>query len=135
MDLKQSDIILIMLGTNGGHSMMEETEANQAYEELLRRITEDVPSAQLYLLTPPHATTNREMSNSGYSEQVRTAAEYVRNLAKKRNLPLIDVAGYEEFCEANEYKYQSNDGLHFVEAGYRELARFVAQELRIPREN
>lgn len=129
-DLEGSDIILIMLGTNGGHSIQEDTEANRAYRTLVRKIKEDVPQAAIYLLTPPHATDNPELSNCGYSEQVKTAVEFVRNLAVEENTGLIDIAGYAEFSLENEWKYQSNDGLHFVERGYQELASFIAQKLR-----
>lgn len=129
-DLEGSDIVLIMLGTNGGHSLEKDTEANRAYRTLVRKIRADVPQAAIYLLTPPHVTDNPELSNCGYSEQVKTAAEFVKNLAEAENTALIDIAGYAEFSAENEWKYQSNDGLHFVERGYQELASFIARRLR-----
>lgn len=130
VDLQGADIILVMLGTNGGHSECEETEDNRAYLALLALLKRDAPQAGLVLLTPPHATQDPHMSNCGYSDQARAAAAFVRREAKKQGLALIDVGRYEAFCAENESRYQANDGLHFVEEGYRELASYIAQNLR-----
>lgn len=130
IDLEGSDVVLIMLGTNGGHSIEKETPANIAYESLIEKIKKDVPGAALFLLTPPHATQNPEMSNYGYRKQAEIASKYVKRLAEIKNLPVIDVWGYKEFCDENESIYQPNDGLHFGETGYKELAHFVAEELK-----
>lgn len=85
---------------------------------------------KIFLLTPPHATQNPKMSNYGYRKQVEIAAKYVKKLAQIKNLPVIDVGGYKLFCDENESIYQPNDGLHFGEMGYRELAHFVAEQLK-----
>lgn len=131
VDVKGADFILVMLGTNGGHSITQDTESNRAYISLLELIRKDAPDAKLVLLTPPHATENPEYSNCGYSEQVQEAVIFVRQTAEKLKLPLIDVAACDKFCEENEAVYQANDGLHFVEAGYRELAAFLAQQIKM----
>lgn len=130
VNLQGADLILVMLGTNGGHSVSEDTEDNRAYLALLEQLKQDAPGAKLVLMTPPHATQNPEMSNCGYSDQAREAAAWVRRAAEKQGLALIDVGRYEAFCAENEYRYQANDGLHFVEEGYRELASFVAGSLK-----
>ena len=59
-----------------------------------------------------------------------SAEKAVRQIAEDLKLPLIDVFGFEEFCEENTSKYQSADGLHFNEAGYKTLAEFIFQNLK-----
>lgn len=130
VDLTGADFILVMLGTNGGQSSTEDSEENRAYITLIDTLKKDAPQARLVLITPPHATQNPEMSNCGYNPQVQEAAAFVRQVATKEGLPLIDAGRYEVFCAENEPIYQANDGLHFVEAGYKELAAFVAGKLK-----
>lgn len=130
VDLKQADVILVMLGTNGGHSMTGESEADLAYIELIQCIMKDSPAARLVLITPPHATRNPAYSNCGYADQAEVAAQFIRKFAKKEHLVLFDLACYGSFCEENEVLYQANDGLHFVKEGYRELAHFVGRKLK-----
>jgi DNA-binding FrmR family transcriptional regulator/lysophospholipase L1-like esterase len=130
VDLAGADVVLVMLGTNGGHRASAVTEENIAYEELIGEIRADAPEAKLILLTPPHATENPEMSNCGYHKQVQEAAGFVRQFAEREKLPLIDVAHYDRFCAETENIYQANDGLHFVDAGYRQLAAFLAERIR-----
>ncbi len=126
-----SDVILVMLGTNGGqHPTDLSTHENQCYHQLIEHCRADAPQAVIILCTPPHVTTDPAFSNCGYASQVEDAVAFVRRYAKTYNIPLIDVAAYPAFCAENEKLYQANDGLHFVEEGYRVLAAFIAQEMQ-----
>ncbi len=130
-DVSGSDVILIMLGTNGGqHPTDLAAPENQCYHELIEHCKADAPHAKIILCTPPHVTVDPAFSNCGYAPRVADAVEFVRLYAKTYDMPLIDVAAYPEFCAENEKRYQANDGLHFVEEGYRVLAAFVAEELQ-----
>ena len=82
------------------------------------------------MLTPTHVTVNPEFSNCGYIDNVTSGAEFTRLLAKEENLPVIETNLIPEFSAENEKIYQANDGLHFVEAGYRVLADFIEKEMR-----
>ncbi len=131
IDVKCSDVIIIMLGTNGGQHPTDMTvKENAAYKELVELCKKDAPEAKIVLCTPPHATEDPEFSNCGYAPQVNDAVDFVRLFAKTEGLPLIDVAACPEFTAENEHIYQSNDGLHFVEAGYKALAKFIAENLK-----
>lgn len=130
VDLRQADLVLIMLGTNGGHSTSGDSETDRAYLELIQRIRTDVPDAEVVLLTPPHTTRNPVYSNCGYADQAEIAAEFVRKTAEQERIPLIDTARNPLFCEEKEILYQTNDGLHFVKEGYFELANFISRELK-----
>ena len=128
---KGSSIILLMLGTNGGvHPKDDNSPENSALRALINACRADVPEATIVLCTPPHATENPFYSNCGYALQVRDAVEYVRVLAEKENLPLIDVASCPDFTAESEAVMQPNDGLHFGLEGYRVLAMFIAEGLK-----
>ena len=125
-----ADVILLLLGTNGGLDPDADTAENAAYLTLLDELAEAAPNAALVLLTPPHATSNPAFSNCGYAPQAEKAAAFVRAVAAAKGLPLVDLAACPAFTAETEAVYQANDGLHFVEAGYRVMASFIAAELR-----
>lgn len=130
VNVENSDFILIMLGANGGFSGKENTQHNADYKKLISLLRKDVPNAKIVLLTPTHVTVNPEFSNCGYIDNVTSGAEFTRLLAKEENLPVIETNLIPEFSAENEKIYQANDGLHFVEAGYRVLADFIEKEMR-----
>lgn len=130
VDTKDVDLILVMLGTNGGNSAKEETPGNADFRTLLSLLRKDMPGAKIFLCTPPHVTENPAYINCGYAEQVAAAGEFVRLLAREEDLPLIETALCPDFTVENEKIMQPNDGLHFTEVGYRTLAAFLEKELR-----
>lgn len=125
-----ADIIVVMLGTNGGLDPAVATDGNRDYASLITAMHKEAPQAHIVLCTPPHATKDPTMSNYGYAPQVEKAVEFVRAFAKEKQLPLIDVAACTEFSAEAESVMQPNDGLHFSEIGYRTLAAFIEQNLR-----
>lgn len=120
-----ADYIVLLIGTNGGHSATKDTPDNIAYEELIRLLEQEAPEAKIFLCTPPHVTVNPAMSNCGYAPQVAEAAAFVRALAGRKGLSLIDLAADDTFNDDNEDVMQPNDGLHFSETGYRALASLI----------
>ncbi len=130
VDIHGADLIVIMLGTNGGHDPGQDTPANAAYREIVKLCRRDAPGAKIYLCTPPHATENPEMSNYGHAERVKAAGAFVRKLAAEENLPLIEVAQCGDFTSETESVMQANDGLHFTRLGYERLANFIYQSIR-----
>ena len=124
-----SDVIVVMLGTNGGLSPREETQGDRDYVTILSYLHRDAPQAKIYLCTPPHATENPACSNYGYAEQVRDAVEFVTAYAKKHGYPLIDVYHSGLFTAENESVMQPNDGLHLSEIGYRTLADYIFKRI------
>ncbi len=128
--VRDGDIIIILLGTNGGLDDRQDTPGNRAYEELVSRCRLDGGKAQIVLCTPPHATKNPAMSNYGYAPAVEKAVGFVRQFAKKQQLPLIDLAQCPAFTDRTESVMQPNDGLHFTQAGYRTMAEYIFAGLR-----
>lgn len=129
-DVSGADIVLIMLGTNGGLDPMIETQGNTDLIELISLIRADAPRAMTVLITPPHATENPEYSNCGYMANVVKAQKYVKKLSKELSLQLIDLGAFNEFNSETEKIYQPNDGLHFTEKGYKTMADFIEKELK-----
>ena len=130
IDVKGSDIILIMLGTNGGLDPDKDVQGNSDYLEIINKCKTDAPNAKIVLCTPPHATENSSMSNCGYAQRVNNAVAWTRKTAQKLGLYLVDVADCKEFCAENESKYQPNDGLHFSKKGYEVLAKYIFDALK-----
>lgn len=130
VDVKGADIVLIMLGTNGGQSGEGDSEENRAYAELVQRVCADAPEAKIYLLTPPWATDDPYWSNCGYLPQVLEAQAFVRRFASEEGLPLIDIAKDPRLQKGFENWFQNNDGLHCTELGYQKIAERVWLNIR-----
>lgn len=124
-----ADKIVICLGTNGGHSMTEETEDNQAYLLLIDRLRAEAPGAEIYVCTPPHVTEDPSYINCGYAPQVRAARSFVKRLAAEKEVRLIDLGTDPHFTAETEAEMQPNDGLHFTEKGYQTLAGVIAEAI------
>ncbi len=130
IDVKGSDIVVIMLGTNGGNTPHADTQCNKDYIEIINLIKRDAKNAKIVLLTPPHATVNPEMSNCGYAQNVEYAGEFAKHTANELSLGIIDVGASDQFNDQNEDVMQTNDGLHFTEIGYKTLAEIVSSGLK-----
>ncbi len=129
-DISDADIILVMLGTNGGLSPVDDTECNKDYEILVQKIRNDASKATVFLITPPHCTNDPKKVNYGYKENVDNAVAFVRNYCKRTNTNLIDLATCKDFCAETEDIMQPNDGLHFGKTGYETMAKFIADKLK-----
>lgn len=130
VDIKNSDIIIVMLGTNGQLDPDCDIQGNRDYKYLIDAFKKEAPSAEIIVCTPPHVTENPEYSNCGYAGQVKKAVDFVRNFAKRENLPLLDLALCPHFTAESEKEMQPNDGLHFGLAGYEKLAEYIFTELK-----
>lgn len=127
--VKGAERIIILLGTNGGHSVTEDTEDNRAYRELIRRMQKEEPGAVICLCTPPNATTVPGKFFFGYAPHVAESVRFVRKLAEEMSLPLIDLAASPRITPETEDELQPNDGLHFGEKGYRVLAEEILRRI------
>ena len=131
IDLHGTDVVILMLGTNGGQSAKGTSAEDRAYKDLVKRIQHDVPGSRLFLCTPPNATVNPIYSNCGYAPQVAEAVAFVRKYAAERKLPVIDLAASSKITPEAESVLQSNDGLHFTDEGYKVLAEEILSGLNV----
>lgn len=129
VDVSDSDVIVIMLGTNQG--LKNGTHAAN-YRKLVGKVQREMKEgATLILVTPPHVTEVPGKPNYGHNAAVIVGAvEFVRDYAASAGLPLIDAYRDSPIQEENESRYQPNDGLHMVDAGYKAFAEFMAQEIQ-----
>ncbi|MCR4615676.1 MAG: SGNH/GDSL hydrolase family protein [Clostridiales bacterium] len=130
VDVAGSDIIIVMLGTNGGMSGKQETEGDRDYDTLIKRLMEDSRGAKVVICTAPRATVDASKPGFGNAERIADANDFIRRYAADNNIPLIDVNSVKEFTEENEPVMQPNDGLHFGRTGYQVMANFIADKLR-----
>lgn len=130
VSVKGADLIIVMLGTNGGLDCEKNVPGNDDYDRLIKLIKSDAEGAGIVLCTPPHATTNPDMSNCGYAPRVEKAARFVRRYAEENKLDCIELAKCGMFSDENEPVMQPNDGLHFSEAGYGVMAVYIKDELK-----
>lgn len=130
VNVKDADIIIIMLGTNGGMTPYEDTEQNKDYYELIELLEKD-SKGKIYLCTPPHVTSDKRFIANGFGPTVEKASIFVRETAKKYNLSLIDVAKSDRITAEHEDEYQGNDGVHFIEKGYEVLAEEIYKGLKL----
>ena len=130
INLHDADIVILMLGTNGGQTEKGTSPEDTAYIRLVEYILKDAPKSKLFLCTPPNATVNPEYSNCGYAPQVAEAAAFVRKLAAEKDLPLIDLAASKRITPKTEAALQGNDGLHFTDEGYKVLAEEILAGLK-----
>lgn len=129
-DVSDANIVIIMLGTNGGLDDQVCTQGNKDYDELIHTVLKDAPNAKLFVCTPPHVTEDKEMSNYGNAEQVNKSVKFVRKYAEEHNIDCIDLADCKLLCADNEAVFQPNDGLHFSEAGYAVIAVMIKDALK-----
>ncbi len=129
--LSGSDVIIVMLGTNGDLDTTDpNAKGNLDYTVLLEKCKSEAPLSKIILCTPPHVTENPNLIGFGLAQRVSMAQEYVREYARKNKYPLIDVALCEDFTAENESIMQPNDGIHLSKEGYYALARFITKELK-----
>lgn len=130
VDVTGADVVVIMLGTNGGLDPKTDTQANADYRKIVEKCKEQSNGAKIAVVTPPHATNNPEFSNYGFAPRVNAAVDFVREFAKVNDVYLFDLANTDLFTDENENVMQANDGLHFVEIGYKTLAEYIEKEIR-----
>lgn len=126
IDISDSDVILVMLGTNQGLAGM----MRKQYKTLIQTLLEDKkPGAKLILITPPSATTDSNKINYGYYDNVLSANASVIALAKEKGLIYFDALKDSPIQPEVEDQYQDFDGLHMNAAGYLAFAEYIAAEL------
>ena len=132
VSVKDADIVLVMLGTNGGLPLVGDRSNYDAYLSLANNLKNDVKKgARVVLMTPPPATTDESKVNYGYAPNVASAYAGVYKIAGNLSLPVFDVYRDAGFSDENEALFRPNDGLHFAGVGYGALAAFAANELRL----
>ncbi len=127
-----TDIVIIMLGTNNGLSDTLESDTAYSnyndyadtetgnYAKIIEYVTEKTAgNAKIILMTPP-VTTRRDY--------IAATSNVVKKLAAKYGLDVIDVNASCGVTDYNLRKYMPVDELHFHAEGYKLLAAYVSMK-------
>lgn len=129
------DVVLIMFGTNGGltvNTLATDVEPYTNWNDyadtncgdyckLIEYIMEQTKNhAQIILLTPPYSSYTEGQTNT-----VIETEPVVRAIAKKYNLPVIDVLNESGMGKFNASTFRPHDGCHFNAKGYHRLGTFI----------
>lgn len=124
----EADIVVFMMGTNDSKEYNWHSE--EAFREDLEAMLDSYGSSELYLCTPAKAyfvkgyTGNVTMFDI-QPEVVDTIAEVVRDVARERGYPLIDIHA----LTAENPQWFSADGVHPDKAGAEAMAQAVYEAL------
>ena len=83
IDVTGADIIILLLGTNGGNTPEGNSDCDLAYKEIIKLCQEQSPKAQLFLCTPPHATTNPKSLILDITKTLKTPQFSLKTLQKQ----------------------------------------------------
>ena len=131
IDVSTADIIIILLGTNGGQTPTGTSPDDLAYKQIVETCMKQAKKPKIFLCTPPHATTDPSKSNYGYYPNTKNAYEFIMMYSKECGLDVIDLFNDNHFNDDNEDIMQPNDGLHFSELGYKTLAEVIYEHIKI----
>ena len=134
------DAVLIMFGTNGGltvNTLATDVEpytnwsdyANTNcgdYCKLIEYIMEQTNNhAQIILMTPSYSSYTTEQTNI-----VIESESVIRAIAKRYNLPVIDVLNESGMGAFNASTFRPHDGCHFNAKGYHRLGTFIGSRVK-----
>lgn len=134
------DVVLIMFGTNGGltqNTLPTDVEPYSnpddyadtnvgCYCKLIEKIMTDTQNhAQIILLTPPYSTYT-----SKQEQLVIDSEPTIRAIAKRYQLPVIDVLNECGMGKFNGNVFRPHDGCHFNAKGYHRLGTFIGSKVK-----
>jgi lysophospholipase L1-like esterase len=134
---KLYDVVVIMLGTNGGLTdtlatdvVPYSTPTSYADTETgwYCRLIEDIivktnSKAQIMLCIPP--VTNR----TGYVSNVASCRIVVPKIAERYSLPIIDLYGTSGISKFTETYFQPSDKLHLSKEGYKRIGTVIGSNI------
>lgn len=137
-----TDIVLIMFGTNGGldpDTISTDVEQYNNYADYadsgvgnMCKIIEWVMekthnNAQIILMTPPVNWT--EGAEYRYTRVLNTVP-VVKKIASRYSLPVIDVFNESGMNRFNGSAFRPIDGVHFNAHGYQKLGTYIASKIK-----
>ncbi|MBM6615643.1 SGNH/GDSL hydrolase family protein [Desemzia sp. RIT804] len=140
IDYTQHDIMLIMLGTNGGltDTLLEDTTITDGqtyldyadtntgdYCKIIEHAMNQNKALQIILLTPPHVGDMRPLNKTN----AQNTKPVVYKIAERYKLPVIDMdkAGFNDY---NQSFFQPIDQLHFGLEGYKRMGTYIGSQVK-----
>ena len=121
-DLAPTKIVL-MIGINDINGGLSKTTIVKNYEEILSRISENLPSTEVYCMSilPVNETLNKHLNVDvkKTNNTVREVNKEIDKLAVKFNYTYVNLFPY--FSDENDMLHEkySVDGIHLTDAAYR----------------
>ena len=129
----EADILVFMMGSNDSkpENWQGEEKFREAYNKLLDSYLSNDKKPNVYLCTVPTANFPEGITEglTNYDVQplyVETVADIVRDIAKERNLPLIEINDLTE----NRRDLFGKDNVHPNEDGAKAIAQAVYEAIR-----
>ena len=126
--LKQADLknIYIMLGSNG-IAWLDINDMVSEYAEFLESVKQELPDANIYIVSIPPVTAERETGEQPIANtDIDAYNQKLLELANKDGSYYIDLNAY---LKGSDGKFPSesaaDDGMHFVKSTYDEMMKFV----------
>lgn len=133
------DVVLIMLGTNGGltDTLATDVEPYSNYNDyantntgcyckLIEKIMEKTNNkAQIILIIPPYHRYSEEKY-----QQLQDVRKVIPKIADRYCLPVIDAYSKSGMNAFNGTVFRPSDNLHFNPKGYQKLGTFIGSEVK-----
>lgn len=118
--LTKIETVIFNNGLHGWH-LDDETEYREYYEKAIKFLLKEFDGKKIFLvLTTSVADAEREA-------RVNLRNDAVKKLAKKYNLPIIDL--YSTSVEYAEFRL--DDGVHYSGVGYNEFACKILKDIKV----
>ncbi len=128
--------IFLLIGTNDISHHVGADSIAKALDKLITLIKKECPNTQLYLqsLLPYNNDFKRYKNLFGEENTVLYGNVLYEQVARKHNVPWINLFPWFADRECKLRKELTNDGVHLKEAGYKiwrdEIAKYVAPEMK-----
>lgn len=141
IDVSQADIVIIMLGANGGFedsfkSLPAPYTSYENYPEegvtvssckLVEWLEELNPDLKIIMMTPTYVDQNIAPLNARAAEMQRTLMPL---FAERYHYSVIDLFKLEGVNETNSSEWLSDDGVHHTERSYEKIGEIVAEWIK-----
>lgn len=120
----KADVVIVLLGTNdaGEPTLWAQHQRFKGeYADLLNRVSLALPSARIVLCTPPPVFHDQKYR----ARNLREASGYIREIARERSLPLVELNDDERFVGD-----MFPDGIHPGPAAAQLMAAVVYDTLQ-----
>jgi lysophospholipase L1-like esterase len=112
------DVVLFNNGLHGWH-LEDKTEYKEYLEDFVKYLMEEFKGTPIYIVLTTYYSNEKRVN------RVVARNEVALVVAKKYNLPVIDLYT----VSVNNKDLLSEDGVHFVDAGYEKLAQEILDKI------
>lgn len=141
IDISQADIVIIMLGANGGfedsfdslpapytsYEKCTENGITLSSCKLFEWLKDLNPDMTILMMTPTYVDSDLAPLNATEAERQRILMPI---FAERYHCRVIDLFELEDVNETNSSEWLSNDGIHHAERSYEKIGEIVAEQIK-----